>query len=72
MRTAAEAPRTRLIGSRRRRLAPTAPAPDPRALAGRIDVHEDDLTERVQLVEFEWPGGHGVQPMVLLSKRLLD
>jgi hypothetical protein len=72
MRTATDAPRTRRIGSRRRRLAPNTPTPDPRVLASRPDAPDDDVTERVDLIEFEWQGDHGVQPVVLLSKRLLD
>jgi hypothetical protein len=72
MRAATELPRARRAGSRRRRLAPNTRAPDPRILASKAEAPDDDLTERVRLIEFEWQGDHGIQPVILLSKTLLD
>jgi hypothetical protein len=72
MRTATDAPRMRQTGSRRRRLAPNTPTPDPRMLAARPAPADDDATARVHLIEFDWEGDHGTQAVILRRKRLLD
>ncbi len=72
MRAACDAPRRRRIGSRRRRLAPNAPAPDLRVLASRADAPLDERAERAELLEFDWLGDHGRQTVILKSTMLLD
>ncbi len=32
----------------------------------------DGTTERVRLIEFLWPAGTGIQPVLMLDRRLLD
>jgi len=41
-------------------------------LASTSDAHGDDVTERVQLIEFDWLGDHGRQTVLLRSTTLLD
>jgi hypothetical protein len=67
-----DAPRRRRIGSRRRRLAPNAPAPDLRVLGSGADAPLDERTGRVGLLEFDWLGDHGRQTVIVRSTTLLD
>ena len=72
MRATLDAPRTRRAGSRRRRLAPNAPAPDLRVLGSTADAPLDERTEHVELLEVDWLGDHGRQTVILRSTTLLD
>jgi hypothetical protein len=72
MRATRDAPRTRRAGSRRRRLAPNAPAPDLRVLGSGADAPLDERTGRVGLLGFDWLGDHGRQAVILRSTTLLD